>query len=200
MRPDNCAATAADDFRTMCDTFFVEKYLSFFDKNILTNGGRCDILRSMKGENSMPKISSKLSTTLSMLLCGALAAVIAVICFRMPEWLGWLLFVFGKPSEVFVPTLCTVYFTALIAYGAIALLFVLLCRIRRGEVFTSGNVSCLRALSWLCLCAAACYAACPFGLSPSRRSSRSLVHSWAQYSALSKTHLKKPSSSRRKTI
>ena len=107
----------------------------------------------------MPKISSKLSTTLSMLLCGALAAVIAVICFRMPEWLGWLLFVFGKPSEVFVPTLCIVYFTALIAYGAIALLFVLLCRIRRGEVFTSGNVSCLRALSWLCLCAAACYAA-----------------------------------------
>ena len=107
----------------------------------------------------MPKISSKLSTTLSMLLCGVLAAVIAVICFRIPEWLTQMIAFFEKPSEVFAVALCTVYFTALLAYVAIALLFVLLCRIRRGEVFTAANVSCLRALSWLCLCASACYAA-----------------------------------------
>lgn len=106
----------------------------------------------------MLKISQKASVTLSMLLNGLVAAVITVFCIKMPEWLDALLALLGKDEALYAPTLAVVYLSAVLAYGAIALLFVLLVCIRRGEVFTSRNVACLRAISWLCFAAALCYA------------------------------------------
>lgn len=106
----------------------------------------------------MLKIDQKASVMLSMILNGAVAVVVTVFCIKMPEWL--LLFVINE--SLYVPTLAVIYFTALLAYAAIVLLFVLLNFIRKGEVFTSLNVACLRVISWLFFAAALCYAALSF--------------------------------------
>ncbi len=105
----------------------------------------------------MLKINQKASVALSMVLNGLMAVVVTIICVYLPEWLRWLLVVFDKPAELLVPTLVTVYFTAVLAYAAIVLLFVLLNCIRKGEVFTSKTVAILRAISWLFFAAALCY-------------------------------------------
>ncbi len=107
----------------------------------------------------MLKIDQKASVMLSMILNGAVAAVVTVFCVKMPEWL---LLIVDSESNMYVPTLAAIYFTALLAYAAIVLLFILLDFIRKGEVFTSLNVACLRAISWLCFAAALCYAALSF--------------------------------------
>lgn len=103
----------------------------------------------------MLKIDQKASVMLSLVLNGAVAAVVTVFCIKMPEWL---LLIVDVDSDVYIPTLAAIYFTAVLAYAAIVLLFVLLNFIRKGEVFTSLNVACLRAISWLCFGAALCYA------------------------------------------
>lgn len=107
----------------------------------------------------MLKIDQKASVALSMVLNGIMAVVIGVICACLPEWLRWLLVIFEKPEELFVPTLVTVYFTAVLAYVAIVLLFILLNCIRNGEVFTDKTVAILRVISWLFFAAAFCYLA-----------------------------------------
>ena len=114
----------------------------------------------------MPKISKNLSTTLSL----ALAAFFFVCCilglFVMPTLTDMLI---NLPDNIgsrdnITPlgrtlSLVSAYCIVLDLMLADALLFALLMRVRKGEVFTELSVSLIRGVSWCCL--ALCI---PFGI------------------------------------
>ncbi|MBQ6465198.1 MAG: DUF2975 domain-containing protein [Oscillospiraceae bacterium] len=89
-------------------------------------------------------------------ICTALFAVLLLAldlgcCWAM-RWFVKLRGLDGSSVRCFV---ATVYACSIFAWLLLWRLWMLLGNIRRGEVFTADNVSCLRAVSWCCAGAAA---------------------------------------------
>lgn len=114
----------------------------------------------------MPKISKKLSTTLSL----ALAVFFFVCCiaglFILPALTDMLISLpdnIGNRESITALgrtfSLISAYCIVLDMMLADGLLFFLLLRVRKGEVFTDRSVSLIRGVSWCCL--ALCL---PFGV------------------------------------
>lgn len=104
-------------------------------------------------------IKKSFSVTLSLVLCFALSAILAVICFTIPSLIHWY---FGEVRNLGIYTLdyltkiVCIAFYACMPFAAVALFLLIrmLFRIRRGDVFTAKNVSALRGLSWCCVAVA----------------------------------------------
>lgn len=114
----------------------------------------------------MPKISKKLSTTLSL----ALAVFFFVCCiaglFILPALTDMLISLPDNIGNRESITALGRTFSLISAYSIVldmmladGLLFFLLLRVRKGEVFTDRSVSLIRGVSWCCL--ALCL---PFGV------------------------------------
>lgn len=105
---------------------------------------------------SFLKISPRLSSLLSLLLSGVLLAAIGLLAVLFPGLVRTADTAFSA-GEFLSPRwaiLTLGYGLMTFAAAACVLLIFLLCRVRRGQVFTAESVALLRAVSWCCMGAA----------------------------------------------
>lgn len=113
----------------------------------------------------MFRISRKLSIYLSLTICAVFFLVCVAGLFVLPSLTQMLMDLpdnVGSRGGVTQGGRTFVLAMAYFGLGAVlladGLMFALLLRVRRGEVFTGGSVALIRAVSWCCflLCAAFC--------------------------------------------
>ena len=120
---------------------------------------------SCKGVVMMFRISSKLSTHLSLAICTVFFLICVAGLFVLPALTE--LFIsypdgIGNRGEIAQSGRSFVLAMAYLGLGAVlladGLMFALLLRVRRGLVFTAKSVALIRSVSWCCflLCAAFC--------------------------------------------
>lgn len=110
----------------------------------------------------MPPISKKASILLSMILSVLFEGILLGVGIFLPRIMDSLWDKFPQmdiydiltPRERMGLLLC-LYALLLIAALAVGLLFALLLRVRRSEVFTAKSVSLIRSVSWCCMLLAA---------------------------------------------
>lgn len=106
----------------------------------------------------MPPISKKASILLSMILSVLFEGILLGVGIFLPRIVDSLWDKFPQtdiydiltPRERMGLLLC-LYALLLIAALAVGLLFALLLRVRRGEVFTAASVALIRSVSWCCM-------------------------------------------------
>ena len=98
----------------------------------------------------MFKISRSTSALISQILCILAFAVLCVLAVFLPVLLKTMMWLFGKPEYLYVPTLIITYLSAIPAFAADVSLFLLLRYVKLGDVFTSRNVALIRLISWCC--------------------------------------------------
>ncbi len=110
----------------------------------------------------MPTISKKASILLSMILSLLFEGLLAGVALFLPRLVDglWDKFPLTTIDDVLTPgqragLLACLYGLLAVAALAVALLFALLLRVRRGEVFTAKSVSLIRSVSWCCMLLAA---------------------------------------------
>lgn len=98
----------------------------------------------------MFKISRETSALISQVLCILAFFVLIGLAIFLPVLLKTLMWLFGKPEYLYVPTLIITYLSALPAFAADIALFLLLRCVKLGQVFTSRSVALIRLISWCC--------------------------------------------------
>lgn len=99
----------------------------------------------------MPKISKKVSNTISRIFTVLIFVLLIAAVFLLPHMLGFLIKAFDKPAEYFTPTVIILYAVLLPAFAADISLFALLSNIKNNRIFTLSSVSYLRIISWCCM-------------------------------------------------
>ena len=137
----------------ICNRFLqIGKFLSFFDKKLLTNDNRCVIMlltKQRKEPFTMKKNESARLTSILIKIVYALAAVCCVMAPYMVEYYDRMIIAKGEPS-VYVPLLITLYCAVPAAVIALICLDKLLNNIIKNQPFVSQNVKLLRIISYCC--------------------------------------------------
>lgn len=137
------------------------KNLLFFNKKLLTNKFKCDILRARSKEKltiylrnegfKMLKVSSKFSSKLTLVLCYIMLVFMCLFTLALPWVWYFLLRIFESGTGYYVPCLCVLYPAAALGITACVLMVQLMHRVRREEIFTAKTVSIIRGISWCCI-------------------------------------------------
>jgi len=98
----------------------------------------------------MLKIDRRASAFISQLLCIAAFCVLCILAIFLPVLLKTMMFLFGKPDYLFMPTLIIGYISAVPAFAADIALFLLLRCVKLEQVFTGRSVAFIRLISWCC--------------------------------------------------
>ncbi len=95
-------------------------------------------------------MNTNLSSAIALWANRAVALVLAVLLFAMPALLEWYARLRQLPEAERVAISAAFYCCAVIIAPALWNLDRLLCRIRRGEVFTRENARSVRRIQWCC--------------------------------------------------
>jgi len=127
--------------------------LLFFDKFLLTSGYDYAMLRAKEAMGM--NWTRDRSLLLSLVCVGFFAAVMLALDVGI-WWIAQRFFVMGRgdPRQYALFTVISVYLCSVPAWLTLASLWRLLRNLRRGAVFTEGNVRLLRTVSWCCAIAA----------------------------------------------